>query len=195
METERGVSCYITAGGKASRMSGAIKAFIEIDGQRIIDKNLKVINSIFSEVGIITNNKEKFAAYAKSGLRLVSDEYKDIGPLAGIHAAMASSNSYFVFILASDMPNISKSLMLKLISIANKTNADAVIPTYDGKIEPLFAVFKKSTINTLQGFIESGESYAVRGFLKIINVEFYDVSKNDERFFRNINYQKDIILK
>ena len=197
MSAESKVSCYITAGGKATRMNGCIKAFIEIDGERIIDKNLREINSIFSEIGIITNTPDQFISYREAGLQIVSDKYTDIGPLAGIHSAIYNTDADYVFIMASDMPNISKGLIKDLISKAISSKADAIIPTYNGKIEPLFAVYNKSIFMQLETFIEKDESYAVRDFVKILNTVYYNLSDifEDNNVFRNINYKNEIPIK
>lgn len=186
------ISCYITAGGKARRMNGRHKAFIEIDGERIIDKNLKIYKSLFSEIGIITNNPDLFVAYNIEGIRLISDKYKNIGPLAGIHASIFYTSADYIFIAASDMPNVSAELIT--IMLDKVTNTDAVIPIHNGKIEPLFAIYNSDILMKLESFIEQGNTYAIRDFLLLLDVTYFEVSEQilTQNPFLNINYESDL---
>ena len=192
MEDIKSIACYITAGGKAKRMNGRLKAFIEIDGERIIDKNLRIYKSIFSEIGIITNNADKFIDYKNNGINLISDKYKNIGPIAGIHTSLASSTADYIFIAASDMPNVSKGLIEEMISIID--DYDAIIPIHNGNIEPLFAIYSSSILGKLESFIEKGDSYAIRIFLNEIRIKYYEVSTKllKDNPFQNINYESDL---
>lgn len=193
MNIKKKIACYITAGGKAKRMNGRIKAFININGERIIDRNLREVKPLFSEIGIITNKTIEFEEYKNQGLIIISDNYIDIGPLAGIQAALSKTKSNYVFIMASDMPFI-KSDLIKLLtnSIANN-DYDAVLLKHDNNIEPLFAIYNSSILDKLNLFINKGESYAIYDFLTNINAKYIDVVDIEQ--FKNINYESDIHKK
>ena len=193
MNIKKKIACYITAGGKAKRMNGRIKAFININGERIIDRNLREVKPLFSEIGIITNKTIEFEEYKNQGLIIISDNYIDIGPLAGIQAALSKTKSNYVFIMASDMPFI-KSDLIKLLtnSIANN-DYDAVLLKHDNNIEPLFAIYNSSILDKLNLFINKGESYAIHDFLTNINAKYIDVVDIEQ--FKNINYESDIHKK
>ena len=108
------ISCAINAGGKALRMKGATKAFIEINNKTIIDHNIEILNNIFDEILIITNDKSNFEKYKNYGI--YSDDYIDIGPIAGIHSSLKNTLFDAVFIISSDLPFISKSIILNSIT-------------------------------------------------------------------------------
>ena len=192
MNSHKSIACYITAGGKAKRMNGKLKAFIEIDGERIIDKNLRIYKSLFSEIGIITNDVDKFIDYKNNGIHIISDKYKDIGPIAGIHSSIENTEADYVFIAASDMPKVSAKLIKEMVSRID--NFDAIIPIHNKNIEPLFAVYSSNILEKLIVFIEKGDTYAIRSFLEYIKVNYYEVPMDilKEDPFQNINYESDL---
>ncbi len=191
-DTNAKIDFYITAGGKARRMNGCVKAFVEVKGKRIIDANLEQIPSVVSNVGIITNEAYKFDEYKKKGFSIISDVYKDVGPLAGLHAALIHSDADAIIISASDMPNINKNIILRLISAFINGNNDVVVPIINEKVEPLFAIYSKNILNKLEDFITGGRTYAVRKFLKELDVHYLEFS-GEEDLFVNINSEKDLI--
>ncbi len=191
MGKNENISCYITAGGKAKRINGRIKAFIEISGERIIDRNLKIFRELFSEIGIITNSPKNFHEFKKSDIIIISDIYTDIGPLAGIHAALQNTKCKYVFIVASDMPFIQEKYIKLLSNAVALKEYDAVVMRHNDRIEPLFALYNTRILKKLELFIKDGESYALRNFLKIISTHYINIS--NQNIFYNVNYEEDIL--
>ena len=186
------ISCVITAGGKASRMHGKTKAFSLIDNERIIDRNLKILKSLFSEIIIISNRDSEFTEY--KDIPTYKDYYKNIGPLAGLHSAIKNSKEDAVFLISSDLPFISKSIIEKLIMEYKEFKSEAIIPKIDKNIEPLFGIYKCNILSVLENHIENGNSKSMKSFLNIINTKYIEIEDNLEnrRAFTNINSEKDI---
>lgn len=186
------VCCAITAGGKAIRLNGVTKAFIEFGGQKIIDKNLKVLKTIFEDIIIISNNKSEFSEYQE--YKIYKDHYKDIGPIAGLHSALKNSKTDAIFLISSDLPYISKEIIILLLENYKKQSCDILIPKIGNKIEPLFGIYSKNIIEKLESFIEKKESYAVRNFFSDVNTCFIELEDNEvnRRAFININTPKDL---
>jgi molybdopterin-guanine dinucleotide biosynthesis protein A len=186
------ISCAITAGGKAKRFNGITKAFLKVDGKRIIDKNLEILSPIFNDIVLISNSPNVFSAYKE--FRIFSDYYKGIGPLAGLHSALKNCKQQSLFILSSDLPNISPEIIIRLIDKYQVSKCDALIPKIGNKIEPLFGIYSKGILRKLESFIEKGESFAMRDFFKEINTEFLILEDTYENImaFKNINSPKDL---
>jgi molybdopterin-guanine dinucleotide biosynthesis protein A len=72
----------ILAGGKNSRM-GTNKAFLEINGIRLIDNILAIYKKIFSEIIIVTNDPLSYTEFSETVI--VTDIYKEKGALGGIY--------------------------------------------------------------------------------------------------------------
>lgn len=187
------IACVITAGGKARRLGGKIKAFIPIDGERIIDKNLNILKVLFKSISIISNHPEQFFEY--SNYKIYSDIYKEIGPLAGLHTALKNVNSSGIFLISSDLPYLSSDIINKLLTEFKKTNPEAIIPKIDNFIEPLYGIYSSSIINKLENFIDEGNSYAIKNFLKTIDTQYLVMENKEEnrKAFYNINTFDDLV--
>jgi len=74
----------------------------------------------------------------------------------GIASALEASASELNFVTACDIPHINLAFVRKMLTEAK--TADVVIPTTgDGKYEPLFAVYRKSTLEAINKVLLSGE--------------------------------------
>jgi molybdopterin-guanine dinucleotide biosynthesis protein A len=77
----------ILAGGKSSRFK-ANKALAMIESQRLIDRIVAVLASVFPKIILVTNTPEQ---YKMLGVQMVMDIIPKKGPLSGIHAGLISS--------------------------------------------------------------------------------------------------------
>lgn len=131
------VTGFILAGGKSTRM-GTDKAFIEFEGHTLLERALSLARSVTPDVRIV-GAREKFAPFAP----VVEDIFRERGPLGGIHAALRSSKTELNFMLAVDMPFVSKTFLQYLISEArNSTEATVIVPLSEGRRQPLCALYR-----------------------------------------------------
>ena len=186
------IDCYITAGGKATRMGGAIKAFLLVDGERIIDRNIKIIKPAFHNINIISNSPSSFYEYQKQGFIIIQDVYANIGPLAALHTALANTKADAVFLMASDMPYIDNKLINEMIDVFQKNDSEAIIPQYKDRLEPLFAIYSKSILKKLELFINNVESRAMHKFIASLKITNFELNENSIKSLYNLNYYSDI---
>ncbi len=147
------LAAVILAGGKAARYGGAIKSFIVVDGQRIIDRQLAVLRKIADPIAISSNDPQ---AFAELGLPILADEHEDAGPLAGIAAALAWSPHQRLAVVACDMPHVSSDVLRFFFARATETNADIVAPRVDGRLHPLFAVYSRNCAEVINARLQRG---------------------------------------
>jgi len=95
------ITGIILAGGKNSRMR-LPKAFLEINGRRIIDHSLSIYRKIFPEIIIVCNDPLSYTSFSEA--MVVTDIYKSKGPLGGIHAGLFYAGKSHAFVTACDMP-------------------------------------------------------------------------------------------
>jgi len=148
----QGVAAAILAGGKATRMGGAPKSFLVVDGQRIIDRQLAVLAPLFAEILVGAND---LARYAELGLPVIPDAVRDQGPLAGILAVIEAAAAQRVIVVACDMPFVSAEALAMLADPA--IDADVVVPVVDGRPEPLFARYSRACAAAIRARLESGD--------------------------------------
>jgi molybdopterin-guanine dinucleotide biosynthesis protein A len=154
----------LLAGGKSSRM-GANKAMLPMSKGINIQNIAAELAKAAGKVLLITNSP---ADYAFLDLPAIQDEYKGLGPLAGLHAGLAASNTETVFISACDMPFVKAAVMAEMLG--NLGEHEALVPEIDGRLHPLFAVYRKSTLPLLVSCLED-RKLRVKDFLETIDVK------------------------
>lgn len=185
------ITAAILAGGRNTRFSGKTKAKIIINGRPIIEHILEVLESVFSDIIIITNNKEEFKEYEH--IRMAGDIYHDIGPLGGLHSALRSTDAKSVFMVASDMPGLSADTIGRQLNEYSQAGCQVMLPACEGEIEPLHGIYSSSVLPVLEEYLVKGKKYAIRDFLRLTDVQYFyceDIAK--QNVFININSRKDL---
>ncbi len=136
---EKGLYNHITgiilAGGLSKRY-GRNKAFLELDGIRLVDRVTAEMKNIFRQVILITNER---GPYEYLGLPTFEDLIKGLGPIGGIYTGLISISDQAGFFVACDMPFINSQLVRYMVDI--KDNYAAVIPSGASGLEPLHAIY------------------------------------------------------
>jgi len=181
------ISGVVLAGGENSRYGGRIKSNELIGGEKIIDRIVVTISGIFNEIIVVTNTPEEFKRH--TNCKIVCDIFKKVGPLGGIHAAMKSSTCEALFVFAGDMPFLEKEIILNQITYYNTGSSEAVLPAIDNRIEPLHGIYRTCLLERVEAYLGSKTDYAIRDFLKSINVDHYRLNNSPDivRVFTNIN--------
>lgn len=188
------ISGVILAGGANKRFNGITKANIVIGGKTIISRITDTLKDIFDKIIIVTNTPEEFKEY--SHLKIVGDTILNAGPIGGIHAALKSSESEALFVFAGDMPLIRKDIIIRQIDYFNSHKYDVVVPRISNNIEPLHAIYSYSIKEKLDEYLKESHNYAVRDFLKLVNVGHiqFDESIEIRNTFTNINTPSDLAV-
>jgi molybdopterin-guanine dinucleotide biosynthesis protein A len=178
------------AGGKSSRM-GTDKAFVPFLGRPMIEHVIERVQTLGSELTIITNNPD---AYTYLGYPLSGDIYEESGPLGGLHSALYHAKQFHVLVVACDMPWLNISLLEHMISL--RENADVVVPRWVRFPEPLHAIYNKNCLAPIEENLER-ELLKVIGFYGRVEVRFLDRSEiiqfdPDGRSFSNVNTPEDL---
>lgn len=184
----------ILAGGENIRMP-VLKAFIEVNGEKVIERNLKIMRQLFKETFIVTNQPE---LYFYLETPLLGDVYNVRGPMTGVFTSLLNSSSKWVFISACDMPFIDKELIKYMAS--KRDNYDAVLPTTPIKgghfAEPLFAFYSKRLMASMERVLFTDKK-GMKDFLMDKRVKYIhteEIKKSDVKtmFFINLNTPADI---
>lgn len=144
------LTAFVLAGGKSTRM-GADKAFVTFDGQTLLARVLNVARSITPDVRIV-GDPAKFAPFAPT----VDDIFPDCGPLAGIHAALRSSQTDLNLILAVDVPFISPALLRYLLKRASNSGALVTVAKTEGGYQPLCAIYRRAFAGVAETALQAG---------------------------------------
>jgi molybdopterin-guanine dinucleotide biosynthesis protein A len=193
---DRGVinTAIILAGGKSTRFRQD-KTLLKLDGaglliERIVDR----CRGLFDEILIMSNQKNKFGI---KGTTEVLDVFPGLGPIGGIHGGLRFMKGERALVAACDMPFFDISLAEKLLALSE--GCEAVVPRDGERFQPLFAVYKKSSLPVFEAHISGG----TRKLLEVIqNLRTRYVDRDEwevteenkgKDIFYNINYQKDYL--
>ncbi len=185
------VAGVVLAGGRNSRMGGHDKSFLRVGDETSLQRALGVLRCCFDDVGIVSNRPERYTSF---GTALTRDEFPGVGPLAGIHAGLGLMHSPFAFVVACDMPFLRVEPIRYLADLAD-SRYDAVIPWWDGDIEPLHAVYAAALREPIAVAIRSG-AMAIRDLLPSLRVRYVVEAEmrtiaGSEESFRNVNTPDD----
>ena len=184
------MNALILAGGENKRLP-MLKGFLEIDGKRIIESNINILERIFDRVIISTNNPEH---YFYLGRPMIGDTMRERGPMTGILSTLNLPEISEIFVTACDMPFISGELIRSIVDQWN-TRWDAVIPVFEEKPQPLLGIYSKTIAQNMENSIKSGKK-SLRKFLQDIHVLYIsekDIRRIDRegKSFININTPED----
>jgi molybdopterin-guanine dinucleotide biosynthesis protein A len=187
----KGITGIILAGGKSSRY-GVNKALVEINGVRLIERVVRVMESIFEHLIIITNTPHD---YAFLNLPMYEDLIKDLGPLGGILTGLEAISDDAGFVVACDMPFLNPDLVRYMVDV--RDDYYAVVPKITWKIEALHALYDKRCLPSIRGLIDSREFQAVKFFdrIRVRYVGEDEVRACDPhlRSFYNINSPQELL--
>jgi len=141
------ITGFILAGGKSSRM-GTNKSFLRIGGSTVIERTAALLKPVFKDVVLITNNPEE---YSFLKLPMFEDNYKNIGPLAGIHSALLHSKTEKNFIISCDIPLMTEDVIKYLIEYP--TDRNITVARADNFIQQLCGVYNKNLLPVINEII------------------------------------------
>lgn len=159
------ITGIILAGGKNLRM-GKNKAFLEVNGERIIDRTKNLFRELFDEVLLVTNS---LPDYLGLNLRMVADLYTGKGALGGVYTGLFHASHSHAFVAACDMPFLNKDLIRHLIDLS--PGYEIVIPKTQDGWQPLHAIYSQKCLPFMEELIRQDN-------LKIIDF-FHRVKKRE----------------
>jgi molybdopterin-guanine dinucleotide biosynthesis protein A len=213
---ERSVSAIILAGGSSSRL-GQNKALIEIAGQPLIERVVKRLRSLVTEILVVTNTPDQLAFL---GLLMIRDIYRGIGTLGGLHAGLSAIRTEYGLVVGCDMPFLNPDLLRYMISLLKRTCShgagaprpyDIVMPRIapangfavpesaaptGAYYEPLHAIYARRCLPFIEQSILSGRRRML-SFIPQVNVCYVEqetISRFDPHHlsFFNVNSADDL---
>ena len=188
--SSKGITGVILAGGKSSRY-GKNKAFVEVNGTRLIERVVEILRPIFERIILITNSPQQ---YAYLNLPMYQDLIADLGPIGGIYTGLETISDEAGFFVACDMPFLNPALICHMLEI--RGDYDAVVPRMGWKLESLHTLYTKQCIPAIRELIDSRIYQVMRSFSKI-RVRYVDEEEiksidPELRSFLNINRPEEL---
>ena len=164
------ITLGLLAGGKASRLGGVDKAWLERDG---VPQVLRWQRRFSGEVAaMLVSANRSLDRYAAHGLIAVSDRISDAGPLGGLDALASACETPWLFTLPVDLVGTNDCLLRTLATMCGDDGAYAVD---DDGVQPLVALWRRDALRAAcaQAFAAgAGAVYALQATLKMPPVVF-----------------------
>jgi len=181
----------ILAGGKSSRM-GFDKQLLTDNNRRILETVSDTLKSEFSDILIVTAKPE---LYEGMNVRVCSDEFLNMGPLAGIHAALSNGLSQYVYLIACDMPVVSLPYIRHIKQRITETRAKVCVCRRNDRFEPFNGFYSRELLPNVEQRLREGSSSLFR-FISaseplIVSEETARKFDREFRMFTNINTRSE----
>jgi molybdopterin-guanine dinucleotide biosynthesis protein A len=142
----------LVAGGRATRMGGAPKGLLRVNGEPIAARSLALFARLFGRALVVANDP---APYAGLGAPVVPDVLAGRGAPGGLHAALRAAATPWVFAAGCDMPFLDAGAISFLAG--RREGAEAVLVRAAGRLEPLHAFWSRACLGPLEALLAAGE--------------------------------------
>ena len=191
---ENNILGIILAGGKSSRF-GEDKSIAKLGDKTLLDHTINKIENEFTEILLISNNKE--FNFKNNKIHVVEDCIEgQLGPLVGILTAMKwviknKKNYKWIASFPCDTPFFDIKLISELKIKVKETSKKLIFLNSNKKRHNIFGLWSVDLIETLEEDIKNG-------FRKVElwadKIGYENININEEKFdrFLNINTKKDL---
>ncbi len=136
----------VLAGGRSRRM-GHDKAAIVVDGETLVERAGRILAGACSECVVADG-----ASDSHPGIESVPDG-PGHGPAAGILGAARAHPGKSLLVLACDLPAVPTGLLTEITQLTG----DWVVPRWQGRVEPLCALYRPAALAAIEHRALEGE--------------------------------------
>jgi molybdenum cofactor guanylyltransferase len=151
----------VLAGGMSQRM-GRDKATITHDGQPLWKRQRDILRSAGAEITAIVRRPGQSPLGLPEDCLLWHDQLAEVGPIAGLHAALSECRTSQLAVLAVDMPKIDAWWFQWLGSFCG-SSIGAVACRPDGRFEPLAAIYPRIALEAANRHLQN-KDYSLQVF-------------------------------
>lgn len=191
----------ILSGGRSTRFGESDKAFAELDGDPMLFRVAKRLDSVTDEL-IVNCRADQRQRIEEIGERYpfdpttAVDDEPDKGPLVGIETGLRATDADYVAVVACDMPFVDTDFLAYLFECAAR--CDAAVPRSDGgwyqttqavyRTEPMTHACERALANGERGI------KAALQFLEYDVVEGRELDRRaSDRTFENLNTRSEFV--
>jgi molybdopterin-guanine dinucleotide biosynthesis protein A len=179
------ISAVLLAGGQSRRM-GRDKATMLVVGKPLWQIQLDLLRKL--EPAKIFISARSDPAWRPNEFEFVADDPPSRGPLSGLAATLARTQSSHLLALAIDMPFMKEAHLRSLCTHAKPGRG--VLPMIDNRAEPLSAIYPPEVRYDFVAAL-SGSDFSLQGLTaRLVEAEkltVVNVPTPQHKFYRNLN--------
>jgi molybdopterin-guanine dinucleotide biosynthesis protein A/molybdopterin converting factor small subunit len=169
---------------------GTPKALLRFDNEPLIVHIVAALRHLFPEVIVVAAPEQDLPSMP---VKLVRDEVAYQGPVGGIYYGLKAASGDVGFVTSCDSAFLNVSLVSHLISQIR--GHDVVVPHWQGRLQPLHAVYRRSVLSLLEAQLARGELRPVYLFDKVrtLRIDEEEIRRLDPEGFSffNMNTPED----
>jgi molybdenum cofactor guanylyltransferase len=183
------VTGLILAGGRGSRMQGADKGLLHLDGKTLLEHVLQRVRPQCADVMISANRN--LPAYKSLGVDVVEDLRAQLpGPLAGIEAGLSRISRDWLFVAPCDLPYLPHDAAARLLEAALAHKTTAAFARTDTASHTAVCLLHRSLRPALKASLDAGQ-YRMRRWFD--HVAALPVRFDEAGAFANMNSPGDLV--
>ncbi len=178
------ITGVVLAGGQGLRMGGVEKGFAMLDGRPLVEW---VLERFAPQVGALLVSANRNAdRYARFGHPVLPDAHADFaGPLAGVHAALATAATPWLASAPCDSPYLPADLVARLAGAVDATGAALAVARTAERTHPVFALMRTDLHAHLAAYLAAGGRRVERWHASLAVAEV--LFDEEAGAFRNLN--------
>ncbi len=184
-------SCAILVGGPPSPL-GSTKPLLKVGGVSILERLLSQARPLFDEFLLIGKDPKP---YRHLRLPVVPDLFPSGGALAALHAALTTCRYSSCFVLAGDMPFVSREIIERVLQ--GQGTAPGALPKVGRDRYPLCAVYNKNLADLAAKRLERRQlglrSFALAAKLALVDFSRFARSEELAMLFSDVDSPKDLL--
>ncbi|QEL54652.1 molybdenum cofactor guanylyltransferase MobA [Chromobacterium paludis] len=149
------LTALLLAGGQGTRMGGADKGWVELDGIALAERTAARLRPQADALLISANrNLERYAALGQ----VVTDApgYAGCGPLAGLEAGLAACPTEWLITAPCDLPLLPDNLAARLMAPLRLGEAQISVAHCAGQPQPVCMALSRALLPSLRAYLAGG---------------------------------------
>jgi molybdopterin-guanine dinucleotide biosynthesis protein A len=131
---------------------GRPKALLPFDGEPLIVHQVRRLAPMFSELIVVAAPDQVLPDLP---VTIARDEVAYRGPVSGLMYGLRAAAGTFAFVTSCDTVFLREAVVAHLLSLTD--GVDAVVPQWEGRMQPLLAVYRRSILPQLESQIAADE--------------------------------------
>jgi molybdopterin-guanine dinucleotide biosynthesis protein A len=169
----------ILAGGHNRTIQGKPKALLPFGGETLIERELRLIRPVCSELIVVTSDPQPFLRLLEPDVRIITDFVPNRGPIGGMHAGLSLARNRDVWVVGGHMPFIS-ARAAALLQKKKHDGYSAALPWVQGGVYPLHGVYDRSCADRMWSLLQGGEPTLARLLKDLYWVDIRDAELQAE---------------